>query len=75
MFTTDSEIRDWLRSLGYAVAERPRPSVEAMFLREARQWGLAPNALAALIRDENLSPAEIEAGVADRQPAAPRMAA
>ena len=75
MFTTDPEIRDWLRTLGYDVAGRSRASVEAMFLGEARQWGLAPRVLAALIRDERLSPAEAGAVVADLQPAAQPLAA
>lgn len=75
MFTTDPDIRNWLLTLGYVIAGKPRESVEAMFIGEARQWGLAPRVLAALIRDENLSLADAGARVAEMHPVPQPMAA
>lgn len=51
MFVLDQQIVDWLRSLGYPVAEMPRESVAAMFFREARKWGLSPRDLAMLVKE------------------------
>lgn len=58
MVFLDEQIVHWLRSLGYPVSEKPREHVAAMFLEEARQWGLTPGELAGLIRGDIRRPGE-----------------
>ena len=50
MYTSDPSVLAWMRSMGYPLAGQPHEIVEAMFLREAQQWGLEPYQLRALIR-------------------------
>ncbi|GIV58650.1 MAG: hypothetical protein KatS3mg042_1563 [Rhodothermaceae bacterium] len=61
MFASDPQIVAWLRSMGYPVDRMDLDEREALFQREARQWGVRPSVLAALVRDAGLSVPEAEA--------------
>jgi|GEM_PF-3952590 len=61
LFTIYPEIQRWLTSLGYAVKGRPIATLEAVFHREARQWQMRPEELAALIYD-SIQPVEAGSG-------------
>ncbi len=47
----EEHILHWLASLGYPLAGRTREEITAMFLREARQWEMAPWELDRLVRE------------------------
>ncbi|ARA93737.1 MAG: hypothetical protein D6685_03270 [Bacteroidetes bacterium] len=47
----EEHILHWLASLGYSLAGRTREEITAMFLREARQWEMAPWELDRLVRE------------------------
>lgn len=49
----NQHILDWLASMGYTVSGMPREVVEGMFLREARQWELAPERLEELVMEQS----------------------
>ena len=48
---SDSRMLEWLESLGYAVADVPPEQVFALFLAEAKKWGIAPKQLEQWIRE------------------------
>ena len=49
--TIEEHILHWLATLGYQLSGRTREEITAMFLREARQWEMAPWELDRLVRE------------------------
>lgn len=52
----NQHILNWLASMGYSVKGMPREALEGMFLREARQWEVAPERLEAMVMEQTLPP-------------------
>ncbi|MEM9664391.1 MAG: hypothetical protein AAF970_05615 [Bacteroidota bacterium] len=48
----DTAVLYWLIALGYKLYGRDEADIQAMFEHEAAQWGLAPDRLAAMIRQD-----------------------
>lgn len=42
----------WLSRIGYKVRDKDHDEVRAMFVREAKQWGLSPERLEEMIRED-----------------------
>ena len=59
MLRTDYRIRWWLTSMGHTITGHSEADVQALFLREAAQWGLTPDALRQLILECAGEPADV----------------
>lgn len=50
-FTLNKTVRGWLISMGYTLIDKSEEAVNALFLKEARQWGMTPHELALFVKE------------------------